>query len=154
LRGFEYHQGETLRFDADKHRSDLHREEIKGGQTLRNDAMKDENDKTTKEMLTDIVSAITGDKTMQAIQTTTTTIKKTASKKPAAAIKELQVISEVKLVPLDLIDTLPQLRTEFDQESIEELAKDILERGLLQPILLNPVDDRYQLIAGERRLRA
>lgn len=94
------------------------------------------------------------------MQTTTATTKtsaapkKAASKKPAATMKELQVISEVKLVPMDLIDTLPQLRTEFDQESIEELAKDIQERGLLQPILLNPVGNRYQLVAGERRLRA
>lgn len=64
------------------------------------------------------------------------------------------VISEVKLVPVDLIDTLTQIRTEFDQESIEDLAKDIQERGLLQPVLLNPAGDRYQLIAGERRLRA
>lgn len=78
--------------------------------------------------------------------------RKAASKKTAAA--ELQVISEVKLVPVDLIDTPAQIRTEFDQESIEDLAADIQERGLLQPVLLNPIGDRYQLIAGERRLRA
>lgn len=78
--------------------------------------------------------------------------KKTTSKKTAAF--ELQVISEVKLVPVDLIDTPAQIRTEFDQESIEDLAADIQERGLLQPVLLNPIGDRYQLIAGERRLRA
>ena len=63
-------------------------------------------------------------------------------------------ISAVKLVPLDLIDTLPQLRKEFDQVSIEDLAEDIKIRGLLQPVLLNPTGDRYEMIAGERRLRA
>lgn len=63
-------------------------------------------------------------------------------------------ISEIHLVPLDLIDTAAQIRTEFPQESIEELAKDIEARGLLQPVLLNPAGGRFQLIAGERRLRA
>ncbi len=69
-------------------------------------------------------------------------------------MQEHAAIAEVKLIPLHLIDTLPQLRKEFDQESIEELATDIKEHGLLQPILLNPVNDRFQVIAGERRLRA
>lgn len=63
-------------------------------------------------------------------------------------------VSEVHLVPLDLIDTAAQIRTEFAQEGIEELAKDIEARGLLQPVLLNPNGERFQLIAGERRLRA
>jgi ParB/RepB/Spo0J family partition protein len=78
------------------------------------------------------------------------TARKTTSKKAA----ELTAIAEVKLVPLELIDTPEQLRKNFDQESIEELARDIQERGLLQPILLNPAGNRFQLIAGERRLRA
>lgn len=77
-----------------------------------------------------------------------------ARKKTATKTHEPAAIAEVKLIPLDMIDTLPQLRKEFDQESIEDLANDIAERGLLQPILLNPANDRYQLIAGERRLRA
>lgn len=63
-------------------------------------------------------------------------------------------ISEVHLVPLDLIDTIEQFRKKFDQESIENLAKDIKAHGLLQPVLLNPNGDRFQLIAGERRLMA
>lgn len=78
--------------------------------------------------------------------------RKTSSKKAEAS--SLGTIAEIKLVPVDLIDTPAQIRTEFDQESIEELAKDINARGLLQPVLLNPVGDRFQLIAGERRLRA
>lgn len=89
---------------------------------------------------------------------TAATSKKSAAPKKATnkkiAANELMVISEVKLVPVDLIDTSTQIRTEFDQESIVDLAGDILERGLLQPVLLNPTGDRYQLIAGERRLRA
>lgn len=46
------------------------------------------------------------------------------------------------------------MKREFPQESIEELARDIQARGLLQPVLLNPDGGRFQLIAGERRLRA
>ncbi|MBI1887209.1 MAG: ParB/RepB/Spo0J family partition protein [Nitrosomonadales bacterium] len=85
---------------------------------------------------------------MQTVITNKSTGRKTA------AMPALAAIAEVMLVPIELIDTLPQLRKEFNQESIEELAKDIETRGLLQPILLNPTGDRYQVIAGERRLRA
>jgi ParB family chromosome partitioning protein len=47
-----------------------------------------------------------------------------------------------------------QPRTQFSEESIEELAQSIAERGVLQPILLRPTDDGFQIIAGERRWRA
>jgi ParB/RepB/Spo0J family partition protein len=63
-------------------------------------------------------------------------------------------VASVELVPLELIDVLPQIRTEFDKGSIAELAADIQARGLLQPVLLNPHLERFTLIAGERRLRA
>ena len=47
-----------------------------------------------------------------------------------------------------------QPRREFDEETIRELAASIREHGLLQPILVRPVDDGYELVAGERRFRA
>ncbi len=47
-----------------------------------------------------------------------------------------------------------QPRTHFDEESIAELAESIAERGVLQPILVRPDGDDYQLVAGERRWRA
>lgn len=75
-----------------------------------------------------------------------------AKTKPAAP--ELPTISTVKLVPMDLIDVLPQVRTIFDDASIADLAADIQARGLLQPVLLNPHGARFTLIAGERRVRA
>jgi len=78
----------------------------------------------------------------------------TAKNSKKGPIPFLNPISEIHLVPLDLIDTAAQIRTVFTQESIEDLAKDIEARGLLQPILLNPNGDRFQMIAGERRLRA
>lgn len=47
-----------------------------------------------------------------------------------------------------------QPRKHFDPHSIAELAKSIGERGVLQPILLRPVGDEFEIIAGERRWRA
>jgi ParB family chromosome partitioning protein len=47
-----------------------------------------------------------------------------------------------------------QPRVQFSEESIEELAESIAERGVLQPILLRPIEDGFQIIAGERRWRA
>lgn len=48
-----------------------------------------------------------------------------------------------------------QPRTKMNQEALAELAASIKSQGLMQPILVRPVDlDRYELIAGERRWRA
>ena len=48
-----------------------------------------------------------------------------------------------------------QPRTRMDAASLEELAASIRVQGLMQPILVRPVsDDRYEIIAGERRWRA
>jgi ParB family chromosome partitioning protein len=47
-----------------------------------------------------------------------------------------------------------QPRVQFDEDSLDELAESIRERGVLQPILLRPDGDNFQIIAGERRWRA
>jgi len=47
-----------------------------------------------------------------------------------------------------------QPRVQFDEESLAELADSIAQRGVLQPILLRPDGQDYQIIAGERRWRA
>ena len=47
-----------------------------------------------------------------------------------------------------------QPRVSFDDAAIDELAESIAERGVLQPILLRPDGDGFQIIAGERRWRA
>jgi ParB family transcriptional regulator, chromosome partitioning protein len=47
-----------------------------------------------------------------------------------------------------------QPRMHFDEDSIAELAASIAQRGVLQPVLLRPDGDNYQLVAGERRWRA
>ena len=58
-------------------------------------------------------------------------------------------------VELSLIRPNPfQPRTEFDDEGIERLAGSIRENGLLQPIVVRPVGETFQIVAGERRFRA
>jgi ParB family chromosome partitioning protein len=53
------------------------------------------------------------------------------------------------------LDSNPfQPRRDFDEAEINSLADSIREHGLLQPVLVRRVDQRYQLVAGERRLRA
>jgi ParB family transcriptional regulator, chromosome partitioning protein len=47
-----------------------------------------------------------------------------------------------------------QPRTHFDEEAIDELAGSIRERGVLQPVLVRPKGESYELVAGERRWRA
>jgi len=47
-----------------------------------------------------------------------------------------------------------QPRTRFDDEGIRELAASIKATGVLQPVIVRPREDGYQLVAGERRLRA
>ena len=62
----------------------------------------------------------------------------------------------VKVIALDRIEPNPtQPRTIFDESALDELANSIREHGVLQPILVRPLgDNRYQLVAGERRWRA
>ena len=60
-----------------------------------------------------------------------------------------------KSIPVDLIDPSPwQPRRTFNQKSLNELAELIDAQGLLQPIEVRSVNNRYQLVSGERRLRA
>ena len=47
-----------------------------------------------------------------------------------------------------------QPRIQFKEEAIDELADSIAERGVLQPILLRPHGDGFEIVAGERRWRA
>jgi hypothetical protein len=63
--------------------------------------------------------------------------------------------SDIVHVPLAKIARNPaQPRTQFDPASIRELADSIRERGVLQPVLLRPAGEGYQLVAGERRFLA
>src|SRR5580700_853748 len=59
-------------------------------------------------------------------------------------------------IPLDLIDRNPfQTRSRVNEDQLAELAASIVANGVVQPILVRPLDGgRFQLIAGERRWRA
>lgn len=63
---------------------------------------------------------------------------------------------EVRQVPLEaLTPNRLQPRTYFDETALEELASSIKQYGIVQPLVLTPVDaNHYEIIAGERRWRA
>src|SRR5262244_1209821 len=68
---------------------------------------------------------------------------------------EAPVESQTLEIDIDLISPNPeQPRTNFDERGIEELAMSIRENGVVQPILVRRVGNRYELVAGERRFRA
>ena len=64
--------------------------------------------------------------------------------------------STINEIPLNQIERNPnQPRREFDEDSLRELAESIREIGIIQPITLHQTsEDRYMIIAGERRWRA
>lgn len=63
--------------------------------------------------------------------------------------------SDSSAVSVEMIERNPfQPRKDFDPEQLNELADSIRQHGVLQPLLVRPSGDGYQLIAGERRLIA
>jgi len=67
--------------------------------------------------------------------------------------KELD--KSLKEISIDAILANPyQPRTSWDQQELEELAESIRLKGLIQPIVVRPAGANFELIAGERRLRA
>ena len=60
-----------------------------------------------------------------------------------------------QLVPVDQVRPSPeQMRRRFPADSMRDLVESVREHGVLQPVLVRKVADGYELIAGERRLRA
>ena len=58
-------------------------------------------------------------------------------------------------IDADLIDPSPfQPRTRFREEALDELARSIKASGIIQPLVVRAIGNRFQLIAGERRWRA
>ncbi len=66
------------------------------------------------------------------------------------------VTGAVASIPIDKIETNPfQPRSEFEEVALQELASSIKEQGIIQPLTVRKLGyDKYQLISGERRLRA
>ena len=65
---------------------------------------------------------------------------------------QFKKINEVFLT--DIIPNKSQPRKDFDLESLNDLAESIKEHGLIQPIVVRKIDNKLQIIAGERRWRA
>lgn len=63
--------------------------------------------------------------------------------------ERIMQVALAQIVPSPL-----QPRTEFRSEQLQDLVDSIRERGIIQPLIVRMVDGRYELIAGERRLRA
>lgn len=62
---------------------------------------------------------------------------------------------EVLQVPVeDLIPNRYQPRLDFDEKALDELSKSIKEHGVIQPLIVRQVGDKYEIIAGERRYKA
>ena len=66
-----------------------------------------------------------------------------------AETKDINTINVEKIIPGKY-----QPRMEFDQEALQALAESIKEKGVLQPLLVRRQQDKYEIIAGERRWRA
>jgi len=69
--------------------------------------------------------------------------------------QELAQDGTIGSLPVDKIRANPfQPRKEFDETALEELKNSIIENGVIQPVTVCREGDGYQLISGERRLRA
>jgi ParB family transcriptional regulator, chromosome partitioning protein len=79
-----------------------------------------------------------------------------AGQEPAAAqASEEPSGPSFEQLPLGRIDRNPrQPREAFDEESLQDLTTSIEAVGVLQPIVVRPSGDRYQIVMGERRVRA
>ena len=79
----------------------------------------------------------------------------TPSGAAVAPARESTINMGPQQVDIDLIEPSPyQPRTRFREEALDELARSIQSSGIIQPLVVRPIGNRYQLIAGERRWRA
>lgn len=76
-------------------------------------------------------------------------------------LREVPGATLMHLSPLDIVPNRVQPRTEFDEEALSELTHSVREFGVLQPIVVRAIEPapakgepRFELIMGERRLRA
>ncbi|MBT3181516.1 MAG: ParB/RepB/Spo0J family partition protein [Deltaproteobacteria bacterium] len=75
---------------------------------------------------------------------------------PPPVEKSSEMDRKMRTLPIEQITpNRLQPRTVFDEEKIRELANSIKEQGIIQPLAVSPIrEGKYELIAGERRLRA
>lgn len=70
------------------------------------------------------------------------------------SIEEISSSNTVKLKINEIEPNRDQPRKTFDEKALSELADSIAQHGVIQPLLVRPIQDGYQLVAGERRWRA
>ena len=64
-------------------------------------------------------------------------------------------MTEVREIPIEeIIEPKEALRSYFTKEALEELKESIAREGLLQPIIVRPYNDKYEIVAGHRRFIA
>ncbi|MDD7762244.1 MAG: ParB/RepB/Spo0J family partition protein [Firmicutes bacterium] len=83
--------------------------------------------------------------------------KSTLGKGLGALFEQVEEVKRTEVHELELNKIIPnpeQVRKDFDEEAIDELAKSIENHGLLEPILVTPRGDKFLIVAGERRFRA
>lgn len=74
---------------------------------------------------------------------------------PSPNLTEGNDLKRVRDVPLDLIVPSPlQPRTQFIESPLDDLMESIRQHGIIQPLIVRPVNGKLELIAGERRWRA
>lgn len=78
-----------------------------------------------------------------------------AAKTDNAEVSNVDAKNIVSMISIDLlVPSVYQPRKSFDEDSIRELAESIKEHGVLEPLLVKKIDDKYNIICGERRYRA
>jgi len=81
-------------------------------------------------------------------------MRKALGKGIEALIPRVSRAASIEVVSIDIDKIKPnkyQSRTQFDEEKLKELAGSIKREGVVQPIIVSPSGDNYQLVAGERR---
>ncbi|WP_312411248.1 ParB/RepB/Spo0J family partition protein [Shinella sp.] len=75
---------------------------------------------------------------------------------PAAEIGAAPAVNPDRLVPIEFVGRNPRNpRRYFDESELQDLASSIRQHGIVQPVVVRPTsDNRYEIIAGERRWRA
>lgn len=81
-------------------------------------------------------------------------MRKALGKGIEALIPKVSRVAPMEVVSIDINKIKPnkyQSRMQFDQEKLKELANSIKRKGVVQPIIVSPSGENYQLVAGERR---
>ncbi len=80
---------------------------------------------------------------------------RTTPKSDSASPQPQKPLDGIARISITVIDPNPlQPRTVFNQEHLQELADSIRANGIIQPLVVRPAGERFQLVAGERRWRA